>query len=94
MKTPSFIKDRRLWIITIALFVLLLAVFDKNNLWDRRKLKSQIFKLEQQRDYYLDRIREDSTLLENLKDDAFLEQYAREHYLMKRDGEQIYVLSK
>ena len=31
-------------------------------------------------------------ILENLKDDRFLEQYAREHYLMKREDETIYLL--
>ena len=48
--------------------------------------------LEEQRDYYLQKIAEDSTILENLKDDRYLEQYAREHYLMKRKDETIYLL--
>lgn len=44
------------------------------------------------KDYYQNKITEDSTILENLKDDRFLEQYAREHYLMKREDETIYLL--
>ena len=48
--------------------------------------------METQKDYYQNKITEDSTILENLKDDRFLEQYAREHYLMKREDETIYLL--
>lgn len=87
------LKDRRLWVITIAVFILLLSVFDKNNLLDRWKLNKSIYALEQQRDYFLERIAEDSTLIENLKNDQFLERYAREHFLMKRDNEQIYIIN-
>lgn len=87
----KFLNDRRLWIITIILFVLLIAVFDKNNLLEARKLNRQINELEAQKTYYQERITADSLLLENLKDDFFLEEYAREHYLMRRKGESIYV---
>ncbi len=88
----KFFKDRRLWVITIAAFLLLIVVFDKNNMIDAWRLRQEIRQLEIQRDYYLERIREDSTLLEHLKNDAFLEQYAREKYLMKRDGETIFIM--
>ena len=80
----KFFKDRRLWLITIAVFILVITVFDKNNLIEAWRLK--------QKDYYQNKITEDSTILENLKDDRFLEQYAREHYLMKREDETIYLL--
>ena len=59
----KFFKDRRLWLISIVVFGLLIVVFDK-----------------------------DSTVLENLKNDRYLEQYAREHYLMKRKEETIYLV--
>ena len=84
----KFFKDRRLWLITIAVF----TVFDKNNLIEAWRLKQKINELEAQKDYYQNKITEDSTILENLKDDRFLEQYAREHYLMKREDETIYLL--
>ncbi len=93
MKTflKKILKDQRLWVISIVIFVLLITVFDKNNLIEAWRLKQDLNELEAQKKYYQDKIYQDSTLLENLKDDAFLEQYAREHYLMKRDGEVIYV---
>ncbi len=88
----NLFQDRRLWIIMIAVFVLLITVFDRNNLIDRWQLKEQIRELDKQKAYYQQKISEDSTLLENLKTDSFLEQFAREKYLMKRPGETIYIL--
>lgn len=85
-------KDRRLWVITIVVFMLLITVFDKNNLIDAWKLRQQINEMEVQKKYYQQKITEDSLILENLKNDRFLEEYAREHYLMKRDGEVIYLV--
>lgn len=87
----KFLKDRRLWMISIIIFILLITVFDKNNLIEVWKLNQQLNELESQRDYYQQKITQDSTILENLKDDVFLERYAREHYLMKRQGETIYI---
>lgn len=74
------------------MFILVITVFDKNNLIEAWRLKQKINELEAQKDYYQNKITEDSTILENLKDDRFLEQYAREHYLMKREDETIYLL--
>ena len=80
--------------ISIIIFILLITVFDKNNLIEVWKLNQQLNELESQRDYYQQKIAQDSTILENLKDDAFLERYAREHYLMKRQGETIYIIKE
>ena len=78
----KFFKDRRLWLISIVVFGLLIVVFDKNNLIEAWRLKQKINALEVQETYYRQKIAEDSTVLENLKNDRYLEQYAREHYLM------------
>lgn len=90
----KILKDRRIWILTIVVFVLLLVFFDRNNVFDRIKLRGQIRELEQQRDYYLERIREDSITIERLRDDDFLEKYAREHYLMKKDSDVVFIITK
>lgn len=88
----KFFKNRRLWLISIVVFGLLIVVFDKNNLIEAWRLKQKINALEVQETYYRQKIAEDSTVLENLKDDRYLEQYAREHYLMKRKEETIYLV--
>ncbi len=92
MAANKILRSRWLWLATIVVFVLLILFLDRNSYMDRREVKKEIEKLKAQRDYYLDRIREDSTVIEKLKDDEYLEQYAREHFLMKRDSDVVYVL--
>lgn len=88
----KILKDRRLWLVTILVFVIFIVFFDPGrNLLDRVRLKEDIRELREQQEYYLDKISADSTLIENLKDNDFLEQYAREKYLMKRDGDVVYI---
>lgn len=48
--------------------------------------------LEEQRDVFAARIREDSTMLEKLQYDEYLEQYARDRYHMQRVGESVFVV--
>lgn len=90
--TNNILKKKWLWIVTAVVFVLLILFFDSNSFIDRKEIKEEIDVLKSQRNYYLDRIREDSTLIEKLKDDEFLEQYARESFLMKRDSDVVYVM--
>jgi len=85
-------RKHTFWLGAAVLFMLVLLVLDRNNLIERSKLVSRIHDLEAQRDYYRQRISEDSTLLEQLKDTEFLEKYAREKFYFKRDGETIYVI--
>lgn len=85
-------KTNRLWAMIVAAFLLLLFIFDKNNLVSRWHLNQEINELKQQKEYYINKIAEDSLTLENLKNDVFLEKYARERYLMKRKSETIYIL--
>ncbi len=94
MRLRDFAKSHRVWAITIVAFVLLITFFDNDNLLDRWKVKRRIRDLKHQRDYFQGRITEDSTLLRNLRDDEFLEKYAREHFLMKREGEVVFLIEE
>lgn len=94
MEMRELMKSHRVWVITIAAFVLLVTFFDSDNLLDRWKIKGRISDLEKQKEYYQQRITEDSTLLERLKEDLYLEQYAREHFIMKRAGETVFLIEE
>lgn len=49
--------------------------------------------LENDREYYMQRIEEDSRKLNELKtSDENLEKFAREEYFMKKDNEDIYII--
>ena len=88
----SLLKGNRLFVITAVVFVVLLLFIDKNNILYGLSVRRKITALEKQKEYYLEKIAEDSTVLENLKDDRYLEKFAREKYYMRRDGEMLYIV--
>lgn len=54
---------------------------------------SHIQKLEEQKDYYKERIEKDrEKLIELRSDEEQLEKFAREEYLMKKDNEDVFVI--
>lgn len=52
----------------------------------------EIRELNREKALYEASIRRDSLLMENLKNDEFLEQYAREKYFMQGKGEQVFIV--
>ena len=50
--------------------------------------------LADQKQQFQARITEDSTMLEHLKFDEYLEQYARERFHMQRPNEYIYIIEE
>jgi cell division protein FtsB len=85
-------RKYRFFFLALILFLVLVTFLDKNNLLSSWRLRGEIKELEEQREFYLQKIAEDSLILENLKDPRFLEQYAREQFYMKRPGEEIYLV--
>jgi len=81
------------YILTLLVFIAWLLVFDRNNLIDRRKYLKALTEMEDQKIYYIEKIRHDSARLNELRTDAEnLEKFAREQYLMKKDNEEIFVI--
>ncbi|MBN2213832.1 MAG: septum formation inhibitor [Bacteroidales bacterium] len=84
---------RNKYILTSILFMIWLLFFDQNNLLDRRKYVNEYKQLLKDREYYLEKIEEDKKRLEELQtNDENLEKFAREQYLMKKDGEDIFII--
>ncbi|MCC8089276.1 MAG: septum formation initiator family protein [Rikenellaceae bacterium] len=86
------LKNNKLFIITLIVFVVLVTFLDKNSLINNWQVRGKIRDLEQQKKFYMEKIAEDSLMLENLKDNKFLEKYARENFYMKRKNETIYIV--
>lgn len=83
------------YIITIVIFVLIVVFFDNNNLLDRYTNLQKLHQLEKDKDYFLQRIKEDSKRMNELKTDTEnLEKFAREQYLMKKKDEDIFIIQK
>lgn len=60
---------------------------------DRIQNMGQLHQLEKDKIYYINKIKEDSSKLYELKTDSKnLEKFAREQYLMKKDNEDIFII--
>ncbi|WP_417016020.1 FtsB family cell division protein [Alistipes sp.] len=85
---------RRFWIVLTAIIVVFSVFVIGRNALHAVKIKRQINALERQHEFYVGKIAQDSTLLERLRYDDYLEEYAREHYHMQRRNEDVYILEE
>jgi cell division protein DivIC len=84
---------RNKYLMAVLVFLVWLLVFDQNSLIDRVKYLRTRHNLEAEKQYYLERIDEDSRRLNELKTDRDnLEKFAREQYLMKKENEDVFVI--
>lgn len=84
----------KIWIVITVAFILFVTVFSKNTMVEAMAINRRINEMHKDQLYYRERAREDSTFIENLKQDWFLEKYARETFYMKNNGEEIYLLEE
>lgn len=90
----SFEVGKKFWIAATAVIVVVTLFVVGRNLVHAVKIKRQINALERETEYYRTRIGQDSTLLERLQYDDFLEEYAREKYRMQRRDEHVYIIKE
>ncbi len=89
-RLPWFLKNR--YALTLAAFAVWMAFFDHYNMISQIQLRSELYQLESDSDYYKSQIVEiEENLEELLSDNAKLEKFAREKYFMKRPDEEIFV---
>ena len=84
--------SKYIWSIATAVIFIYTAVVTVRNLIVIVRINSRISHLEEQYDLYRGRVDQDSTLLERLKYDEYLEQFAREKFHMQRANEYIYIV--
>ncbi len=84
--------SKYLWLGATAVIFIYTAVVTVRNLVIIVRVNSRIARLEKQYDLYRGRIDQDSTLLEQMKYDEYLEQFAREKFHMQRANENIYIV--
>jgi cell division protein DivIC len=74
-------------------FVIWMIFFDSNDLISQYRMNKNLNDLESEKDYYEQKIIEVNAEEDALiKDKDKLEKFAREHYLMKKPTEDIYIL--
>lgn len=84
--------SKYLWLGLTAVIFIYTAVVTVRNLIVIVRVNGRISNLEEQYDLYRARVDQDSTLLEQLKYDEYLEQFAREKFHMQRADEHIYIV--
>lgn len=92
-KTPSFLRNKYF----IALFVVFvwLLFFDSHSFFRQWRTHRELRDLRQQKEFYLEEIEHDSLAIDRLKNDPdAMERYAREQYWMKKEGEDIYIITE
>ncbi len=92
-KIKSFLRNY--YVISSLTLLFWMIFFDSSNLIGVYSLKSKISDLEDQKEYYQEKIVE----VQKTKDELFsnpesLEKFARERYLMKKENEDLYVIQK
>jgi len=93
-------KRSRIWrlftnkyLITLLVFLVLLLFFDTNNLISRYRVIRELKQMDLQKQYYLKEIELNERISDQLTHDLKeVEVYGREKYLMKRPGEDIYLI--
>lgn len=91
-KLPRLLKNK--YVIATLLFGVWIIFFDRNDLITQAGYLHQLSTLRDQKTYLQQEIQQtDSDRMELQSDPAKLEKFAREKYLMKKSGEDVYVIS-
>jgi cell division protein DivIC len=93
-RIPSWLKNK--YLLTALVFGVWLVFFDDRDIITTHfKHRHELLQLQESRDYYVEQIKLTQKELDQLKNDpALLEKYAREHYRMKKDNEDLFIVSE
>jgi cell division protein FtsB len=73
-------------------FVVWMLFFDQRDYFQQRERAAELDKVESAKKYYNDEIENTKKQLNNLQNNpTAIEKYARERYLLKREGEEVYL---
>jgi len=85
---------RNKYTLTLVIFIFWMLLFDSSNWIDVYSEYRRIKKFEREREYYIEKIKHDKNRLNELRtNNENLEKFAREQYLMKKENEDIFVIS-
>lgn len=80
------------YVLILVIFTVWMIVFDANSWLIHKELDDEIDKLEGNKTYFEKEINGDREQIRKLEDREELERFAREEYLMKKDGEDIFII--
>jgi cell division protein FtsB len=90
---PAWLKNK--YILTASFFAVWMLFFDTRDIITTHfKQRGELMRLQESKAYYQQEIEKTRNELEQLKSDPrILEKYAREKYRMKKDNEDLFVIS-
>lgn len=87
-RLPAPLQNK--YYLTLVVFFFILVVLDRNSLWTQWRLHRAQQRLEQDRQFYQEKIKEARDEAEDF--DLTKEKFAREHYYMKRRDEDVFII--
>ena len=84
---------RNKYFLSVAAFVVWMLFFDKNDILAQYEFKSEVSKLQEEKDFYtteIETVKKDLNELNSNLNTA--EKFAREKYFMKKDNEDVFVI--
>lgn len=89
-RLPAPLQNR--YYLTLLIFFFILIFVDKHSLWTQWRLERAQQRLESDKAFYQDKIKEAQEEAEDFE--LTKEKYAREHYFMKQGNEDVYIIKK
>ena len=80
------------YVLFLVIFMIWMVFFDTNSWFIHDELDDEIEKLEGNRAYFKQQIKQDRDQVDRLKDSQEMERFAREEYYMKKEGEEIFII--
>lgn len=81
------------YVLIALIFAVWMLAFDSNNYFIHQELNEEINTLEGTTENYKEDIKSDREQLEELRDTNALEKYGREAYYLKKEDEDIYIIT-
>jgi cell division protein DivIC len=87
---PAF---RNFYFVCGVSFLIWMTFLDSNDLISRVRMNARLSSLEDEKEYYLEKIKEvEKDRTELMTNKGLLEKFAREKYLMKKESEDVFVI--
>ena len=88
---PSFLRNK--YALSSIAFVVWMLFFDRNDVFTQMERRGELNELKQSKAYFEKQIAENRKFSKDLQFNASaIEKYAREHYMMKRDNEDLFII--
>ncbi|MBO4661472.1 MAG: septum formation initiator family protein [Bacteroidaceae bacterium] len=84
---------RHKYVVTVFLIILIVGLLDENSWYNRYQRLQNIDKLRMEMQSYKDMYENDTRELKLLNQRDYVEKFARERYLMKRENEDVFVIT-